>query len=219
MSVLMIKHRDSALPPVRASRHSRREEGDTGRERTRRHKLPARPDDSGRSGGEHKSVMVKEVVEALAPKRGDVMVDATYGVGGHSAALKKALPAGRQAQKIKLITIDADPASGAQVTANFGDLSGVLAKHLPAGKQADKVLFDLGWNQGQLQSGRGFSFMHNEQLNMSYGHTPRSGFTAAQALNERSEQALADDFFRYGEERYARPIAKAVVARRALQPF
>ena len=163
--------------------------------------------------------MVKEVVEALAPKRGDVMVDATYGVGGHSAALKKALPAGRQAQKIKLITIDADPASGAQVTANFGDLSGVLAKHLPAGKQADKVLFDLGWNRGQLQSGRGFSFMHDEQLNMSYGHTPRSGFTAAEALNEWSEQALADVFFGYGEERYARRIAKAVVARRALQPF
>ena len=156
--------------------------------------------------------MVKEVVEALAPKRGDVVVDATYGVGGHSAALKKAA-------KIKLITIDADPASGAQVTANFGDLSGVLAKHLPAGKQADKVLFDLGWNRGQLQSGRGFSFMHDEQLNMSYGHTPRSGFTAAEALNEWSEQALADVFFGYGEERYARRIAKAVVARRALQPF
>ena len=128
----MTKHRASALPPVRASRHSRREEGDTGRERTL----------------EHKSVMVNEVVEALAPKTGEVVVDATHGVGGHSKALKKAA-------KIKLITIDADPASGAHITANFGDLSGVLAENLPAGMGVDKALFDLGWNLTQLKSGRG----------------------------------------------------------------
>jgi 16S rRNA (cytosine1402-N4)-methyltransferase len=189
----MTKPRTSTLPPVRASRRSRREEGDTVRERT----------------VEHKSVMLKEVVEALAPAAGEVVVDATYGRGGHG-------PTGEA--KIKLIALDADPAAGV-IEANFGDLEKVLTKNLPAGRQVNKALFDLGWNMTQLASGRGFSFMHDEPLNMSYGPIPRSGFTAAEALNLWQETALADVFFGYGEERYARRIAKAVVARRKLKPF
>ncbi len=152
--------------------------------------------------------MTAEVLQALAVKDGDVVVDATYGVGGHSKALKKAA-------KIKFIALDADPAAGTGVVeANFGDLGKVLGT-----QKVNKVLFDLGWNMTQLQSGRGFSFMHDEPLNMSYGLRPRSGFTAAEALNEWSETVLADVFFGYGEERYARRIAKAVVARRKVQPF
>ncbi len=150
--------------------------------------------------------MTKEVVAAVAPRGGEVVVDATYGVGGHSKALKKAA-------NIKLIALDADPAAGV-IEANFGDLEKVLA-----GQQVNKVLFDLGWNRGQLQSGRGFSFMYDEPLNMSYGARPRSGFTAAQALNEWSETTIADALFGYGGERYARRIAKAVTARRKIQPF
>src|SRR6185436_800381 len=100
------------------------------------------------------------------------------------------------------------------VEANFGDLAKVLGT-----QKIDKILFDLGWNLTQLSSGRGFSFMYDEPLDMSYGPAPRSGFTAAEALNLWSESALADVFFGYGEERYARRIAKAVVARRKLQPF
>jgi 16S rRNA (cytosine1402-N4)-methyltransferase len=61
--------------------------------------------------------------------------------------------------------------------------------------------------------------MHDEPLVMSYGTRPRSGFTAAEILNGWSEKTLADVFFGYGEERYARRIAAAVVARRALKPF
>ncbi len=183
------------MPPVRASRHSRREEGDTARERT----------------VEHKSVMVGEVVEALALKPGEVVVDATYGRGGHSKALQKVA-------KIKLIALDADPSAGV-IEANFGDLGKVLTKSLPAGRQVQKVLFDLGWNMTQLSAGRGFSFMRDEPLNMSYGRAPRSGFTAAEALNHWSETTLADVFFGYGEERYARRVAKAVVERRKVQPF
>jgi len=61
--------------------------------------------------------------------------------------------------------------------------------------------------------------MRDEPLNMSYGARPRSGFTAAEALNEWSEETLADVLFGYGEERYARRIAKAIVERRKLQPF
>jgi 16S rRNA (cytosine1402-N4)-methyltransferase len=139
------------------------------------------------------------------------VVDATYGRGGHSKAMKAAA-------KIKLIALDADPAADAKViNANFADLDAVLKK-LEVQK-IDKVLFDLGWNMTQLASGRGFSFLVDEPLNMSYGPAPRSGFTAAEALNTWSEKALADAFFGYGEERYARRIARAVVERRAVQPF
>jgi len=154
----------------------------------------------------HVSVMTKEVVSAVAPQDGEVVVDATYGAGGHSAALKKAA-------KIKLIALDADPSAGV-IEANFGDLEKVLGA-----QKVNKVLFDLGWNRGQLLSGRGFSFMYDEPLNMSYGVRPRSGFTAAEALNEWSETTIADALFGYGGERYARRIAKAVAARRKIQPF
>lgn len=144
-------------------------------------------------------------------QKGEVVVDATYGQGGHSKALKAEA-------KIKLIPIDADPAAGAGVVnANFGDLKEV-AEGLGI-KSIDKIVFDLGWNKGQLISGRGFSFMHDEPLVMSYGDKPRSGFTAAEMLNTFTEKALADIFFGYGEERYARRIAAAVVGRRKTKEF
>lgn len=159
----------------------------------------------------HYSVMTGEVIAALDVHKGEVVVDATYGQGGHSKALKAAA-------KIKLVSLDADPAAGPGVIeANFGDLKQVADK---LGLDAiDKIVFDLGWNKGQLMSGRGFSFMHDEPLNMSYSDEPRSGFTAGQILNTFSEKALADIFFGYGEERYARRIAAAVVARRDIKPI
>ena len=173
---------------VRGRYRSTREEGDS----TREQKLG------------HVAVMVREVVRALAPARGEVLVDTTYGQGGHTKVLKAA--------GAKVISLDADPASGADAVANFGDLQKVLRKL--GIKKINKILFDLGWNRGQLASLRGFSFMHDEPLDMSYGPEPRSGFTAAEILNMWSEKALADALFGYGEERYARRIAGAVVARR-----
>lgn len=159
----------------------------------------------------HVSVMLREAVEALAPKAGEVVVDATYGRGGHTKALK-------QSAKITLLAIDADPRAGEGVIeGNFGDLGEILKKE--GIREADKFLFDLGWNMTQLSSGRGFSFMQDEPLNMSYSKEPRSGFTAAEILNEWSEKTIADVLFGYGEERYARRIAKAIVERRAHQPF
>src|SRR3989338_2877928 len=193
-----------ASMPVRGSLRSRREEGAEVREQAPVQK--------------HVSVMTREVLAALEPKAGETVVDATYGQGGHSATLKKAA-------KIKLISIDADPdvetsshnGAGPVIVGNFADLTAILKK-LDIEK-VNKVLFDLGWNRGQLSSGRGFSFLNDEPLNMSYAAAPRSGFTAAEILNEWSETVLADVFFGYGEERYARRIAKAVVARRKVKPF
>ena len=191
-----------AFTSARMPHHLRREEGGEAPERKR----------------EHKSVMAAEALSALAVKDGEGVVDATYGRGGHSAALKKTV-------KIKLIALDADPVRSlvsngtgpAVIEANFADLQEVLKKL--GITEVNKVLFDLGWNMTQLQSGRGFSFMRDEPLNMSYAASPRSGFTAAEALNFWSEETLADVLFGYGEERYARRIAKAIVVRRKVQPF
>lgn len=160
----------------------------------------------------HYSVMTEEVVRFLDVQKGEVVVDATYGVGGHSAAIKKTA-------KVTLIGFDADPASARDgvLTANFADMDKVLRG--VGVTEVHKVLFDLGWNRGQLAAGRGFSFLTDEPLNMSYSHEPRSGFTAGDILNTFSEKALADIFFGYGEERYAKRIARAVVARREVRPY
>lgn len=200
---------------VRAQFRSTREEGDIGRE----------PLGGQESEHTHASVMVGEVVGLLTPRKGELLLDATAGEGGHSEALLKAAPGTR------LIALDADPQATAAAIArlapfkkrvsviegNFADV-GVLLTH--AGIEAlDKAVFDLGWNRGQLASGRGFSFLRDEPLSMAYGSTPRSGFNAAEILNTWSEKVLADVFFGYGEERFARRIACAVVKRRSQKPF
>lgn len=197
------------LASARASHHSRREEGGRTHEQV----------------GEHKSVMVEEALRALDLHSGELVVDATAGQGGHSVAIL-----GR-VRDVRLLALDADPqaveATRARlallrthaevVEANFGDLDAVLRKRGLA--TVDKVLFDLGWSSAQLTAGRGFSFAHDEPLSMSYGRTPASGFTARQALNEWDEKTLADVFFGYGDERYAKRIAKAIVERRAIAPI
>lgn len=204
----------NALTSTRIKRHLRREEDDTQREWKSGHT----------SVRAHKSVLVKEVISLLAPKEGEVVIDGTAGQGGHSEALLKEA-------NITLIALDADPtaveatsarlkhygARAAVVNANFASLSQVLDT---AGiEQVDAVLLDLGWRQEQLAQGRGFSFQKDEPLVMSYGIKPASGFTAAEILNEWAEKTIADVLFGYGEERYAKRIAKAVVARREIKPI
>ena len=169
--------------------------------------------------------MPEESINSLDPKDGETIVDATAGEGGHSYRLLKRYP------HIKVIALDADPRAVATASARlaeFGDRAQVVQSNFSEIEHAlkklrvekvDKVLFDLGWNSGQLASGRGFSFLHDEPLNMSYGDTPASGFTAAEIVNEWDESTLADVFYGYGEERYSRRIAKAIVERRAEQPF
>ncbi len=199
------------LTSVRAKPRLRREEGETGHER--------------KSGPlSHISVMVDEAVTLLDLKKGEVVVDATLGMGGHSfAMLKKA--------GVTVVSFDADPeavAAGRErlkefgsrskiINANFADIKVMLAKE--GVDTIDKALFDLGWNKEQLASGRGFSFLRDEPLSMSYGTKPASGFTAAEILNKWEEKVIADVLFGYGEERFARRIAKAVVERRAIKPF
>ncbi len=193
-----------ALTFARARQHLTREEGVSLREQ--------------KSG--HTSVLIKEVLKLLDLKDGETVVDATSGMGGHGEAILKTA-------KVSLIALDADKgavaASGERlkharvIEANFRDLGHVLKKE--GVEKVNKILFDLGWNMTQLSSGRGFSFLHDEPLNMSYGEVPASGFTAAEILNTWNEKAIADALFGYGEERYARRIAKAVVLRRTATPI
>jgi 16S rRNA (cytosine1402-N4)-methyltransferase len=204
----------NALTSTRVKRHLRREEDGTPREWN-----------SGHTNAKaHQSVLVKEVLMLLAPKEGEVVVDATAGQGGHSEAILKEA-------HVRLIALDADPTAveavqsrlepyGARATVvntNFSKLDEALTQ--VGVKEVHAVLFDLGWRQEQLAQGRGFSFQYDEPLVMSYGKEPASGFTAAEVLNKWSEKAIADVLYGYGEERYAKRIAKAVVARREVKPI
>src|SRR3989344_1440141 len=171
----------------------------------------------------HDSVLMDEVLKALSITPGDTVVDATIGGAGHFAAFLAVLGAGGI-----LIGIDADPAavergrrvyaddrrtvrpSGHVVNDNFRNLSRILER-LGVGP-VNAVLFDLGWSGYQIAAPRGFSFQNEEPLLMTY---EEGGETAADIVNSSSEKALADIIFTYGEERFARSIARAIVAARA----
>lgn len=184
----------------------------------------------------HRSVLLQEVIEALDITQSDIVVDATLGGAGHARAMADKLgPNGI------LIGLDADSDAVERarqrladaksrvllVPANFRDLKKVLAD-LGVGK-ITKVLFDLGWSSYQLDSGRGFSFSarggsalggQKDELLMTYRKNPQSNdLTAATIVNTWSEQSIADVIFGWGQERYARRIAKAIVARRGQKSF
>lgn len=165
---------------------------------------------------------MKEVLEALDIQPSDTAVDATLGGAGHFSEMLAALGEGGV-----IIGIDADPAAVERARAayaldrrpqkpiahlvndNFRNLGHILER-LGIG-QVDKMLFDLGWSGYQIASPRGFSFQSDEPLLMSYGER---GETAADIVNSSTEEELADIIFAYGEERFSRGIARAIVAAR-----
>lgn len=171
----------------------------------------------------HDSVLTDEVLEALDVQPSDTVVDATLGGAGHFRALLAALGEGGV-----IVGIDADRAAVERgrevygldrrperpvahlVNDNFRNLARILER-LGIG-QVDKMLFDLGWSGYQIAAPRGFSFQNDEPLLMTYGE---EGETAADIVNSSSEEDLADIIFTYGEERFARPIARAIVTARA----
>ncbi len=169
--------------------------------------------------GRHDTVLLDEAVDVLAIEPADVVVDATLGGAGHFRKILSVLgPEGT------LMGIDADEdaiaraeAATAEVTdgpktvlmhGNFRELGSMLddAKLVP-----DKILFDLGWSGFHLTRGRGFSFKTNEPLHMTYGD-PAASTTAGDLVNHLSETSLADLLWSLGEERFARSIARSVVA-------
>lgn len=168
----------------------------------------------------HMPVLMNETLEALAIEPDDVVVDATIGGAGHFSAILKRLGASGT-----VVGIDADPAAvergreayakdrrASRPTAhvihdNFRNLPHVLER-LGIG-EIDKALFDLGWSGYQLAAQRGFSFQKDEPLLMTYGE--EGSETVADFVNSASEETLADTIYLYGEERFARKIAKSIV--------
>jgi len=171
----------------------------------------------------HRSVLLREAVDALVTDPGGFYIDGTFGRGGHSAAiLEKLNESGR------LLGIDKDPQAVAYAGERFGSDERFAIWHgsfadmdQAAAEQAGRVsgiLLDLGVSSPQLdQPERGFSFMQDGPLDMRMD-TSR-GMSAADWVNSESEAELARVFREYGEERFARRMAAAIVKRRAEKPF
>jgi len=175
----------------------------------------------------HKAVLLHEAVDALDVGIDDIVVDATLGAAGHAKAITQNL--GREGLFIGF-DLDSDAVNRAEVAlagvrckrflinANFRDLKNELEKREIS--RIDKALFDLGWSSDQLDAGRGFSFLKDEPLTMTYRtSTDGAQLTAATIVNEWSEESLADIIYGWGEERYSRRIAKAIIFRRSEKPF
>lgn len=167
------------------------------------------------SGAPHVSVLLNEVLDNLALKPGDVVVDGTFGAGGYSRAFL--------ATGAKVVAFDRDPtvrrfAAGFPddrfhlVEARFSEMDAVLGEG-----RADGVALDLGVSSMQIdQAERGFSFMQDGPLDMRMGG---EGPSAADLVNTLEQEELARIIFVYGEERESRRVARAIVRRREEQPF
>jgi 16S rRNA (cytosine1402-N4)-methyltransferase len=175
--------------------------------------------------GIHRSVLLHEAIDSLAIDKNDTVVDATVGGAGHARELVDRL--GPQGTFIGL-DLDSDAIARARealkgkqghmhfVEANFRNLDPELQKL--GIEKINKALFDLGWSAYQLEGGRGFSFQKDEPLLMTYSKS-RGLLNARTIVNEWSEESLSNILFGWGEERYARRIAKAIVERRLKKPF
>ena len=173
---------------------------------------------------DHIPVLADEVRELLAVRPGETVVDATFGAGGHSRLLAQDL-----AGQGKLVAIDRDPgaksyfdrfkaAAGVEVRFLRGDFAVVLTQLAANGIGADAILLDLGISSMQVdRPERGFSYATDAPLDMRMD--PSSETSAADVVNTWDERELATIFRRYGEERYATPIARAIVRQRAERPF
>ena len=169
----------------------------------------------------HQTVLLEEAVEALRIKADGVYVDGTFGRGGHSRAILarlgssgKLIALDRDAMAIAAAMEIADPRLAA-VHAQFGALREVIRRAGVA--HVDGVLLDLGMSSPQLDAAdRGFSFRFDGPLDMRMD-TSR-GQTAAQWLEQSSEREIREVIKRYGEERFAKQIARAIVAARSRGP-
>lgn len=170
----------------------------------------------------HVPVMLTEVIEALAPRDGEVFVDGTFGGGGYSRAIL-------DAADCAVWAIDRDPEAivrGRRLEAEyagrltilagrFGEMDRLLAARGIA--HVDGVVLDLGVSSFQIDdAARGFSFQADGPLDMRMGE---DGPSAADVVNGMSEDELADIIYEYGEERLARSIARAIARARAEAPI
>ncbi len=179
----------------------------------------------------HVPVLLQEVLKYLAPKPNENFVDGTLGTGGYTEAiLKQTAPLG------KVLGIDLDGEAKTRAIAsltanniennrlifregNFADIDNLIEKI--SVKKFSGIVLDLGLNTDSLEnSGRGFSFKVDEPLIMTFrSDWQNAPLTAAQILNSYSESDLARIIWLYGEERYSRLIARAVIVARKIKPI
>lgn len=179
----------------------------------------------GYANSPHIPVLAEEMVSGLGCRPGGLYVDCTVGYGGHAAlVLERSAPDGR------LIGFDQDDEAlrtAGERLRSYGDRVRLVRGNFQELKQqvrsmgvaeVDGVMFDLGVSSAQLdEPARGFSFLADGPLDMRMDR--RAPLTAASLVNDVSEQELADLIYRYGEERYSRRIARAIVRARATQPL
>ena len=166
----------------------------------------------------HFPVMLNEVLQSLTPQDGKVYVDATFGNGGYTEAILKAADC-------KVIALDRDPnvipraeelksLDGSRFEfrpGQFGNFESLVVEPV------DGAVFDIGVSSMQLdEAGRGFSFSKDAPLDMRMS---QDGPTAADLVNTLSEKELTDIFYRYGEEKFSRSIARAIVHQRESRPL
>jgi 16S rRNA (cytosine1402-N4)-methyltransferase len=173
---------------------------------------------------DHVPVLANEVRELLAVRPGDTVVDATFGAGGHAAILAADLQGSG-----RFIAVDRDPTvkpyyerfrrqTAVQSRLLRGEASVILDQLAENGVQADAILLDLGVSSMQIDKPeRGFSYAVDAPLDMRMDPTAES--SAADLVNEWPERDLISIFRRYGEERYAKQIARAISRRRKQQPI
>jgi 16S rRNA (cytosine1402-N4)-methyltransferase len=173
---------------------------------------------------EHVPVLASEVAELLDLQPGDTVVDGTFGAGGHAALLEPQLR-GHGCY----IAIDRDPeaerhfrrfAAGASADTRFihGNFALVLRNLAATGLRADALVLDLGISSMQIdRPERGFSYAADAPLDMRMD--PTGDLTAAEIVNEWDEREISQLLRGYGEERFSRQIARAIVRRRAREPF
>lgn len=175
--------------------------------------------------GYHKTVLIAEVLQYLDPQPGKTYIDATFGGGGHTAAILAKEP------NCKVIGLDWDMHAIEQgekllekysahqfelLWGNFASIYMIMKKHKI--EKVDGVLADFGTSQHQIFEKDGFSFSKNSYLDMRMS-TSHYKTTAAEVLNKSSEEKLANIFFELGEEREARKIAKLIVEERKKKKF
>ena len=176
------------------------------------------------SASDHTPVLADEVRRLLAVQPGETVVDATFGAGGHARLLAQDLHGSG-----KLVAIDRDPSvkphfhqfkaqAGVDVRFLRGDFAIVLTQLATNDIKADAILLDIGVSSMQIdRPERGFSYATDAPLDMRMD--PSGEVTAATIVNTWGERELATIFRRLGEERYAGPIARAIVGRRAERAF
>lgn len=173
----------------------------------------------------HETVLLHPAADALLTDPAGFYVDGTFGRGGHSRLILE-----RLAQQGRLLGIDKDPraievglalmASDSRFTIRQGsfDEIDVMLADTGAAAQVDGILLDLGVSSPQLdEASRGFSFTQDGPLDMRMN--PDAGLSAAEWLATAAEQDIADVIYRYGEDRFSRRIARAIVKEREVAPI